>query len=168
MGQFYVVDSSLLYREEPDFQELEKFLKENTEGYELEPTRLACWGEASYSFTYDLLEMIDKTGDLVEAEVDVADEETNTRYTWSPNSNSWEPTVGKVCYNADEAEKQFGESSAHKALKQAFAAYVMNDVDGTGGNAEYCYEMLMDAGCTEEMIKDLGLEWIIDTVKEEA
>lgn len=114
-----------------------------------------------------VLDVFAKAGNLVAAEVDVSDHsygdetgnDTHVRYIWDVQNKTWEKSTGYLCYGADEAEAKFGKSKAHKAVENILVSFVNREA---ARDRDRCREDLIAAGCSEELVKELGLAHLFE------
>lgn len=162
MGQYYNIECSFNYDGPAKYNELESWLGDNIEGVHFEYDYFNCWGENHYGLDEEILEQLSAAGNLESAELDAhRSDDGSVRYTWNPKKKNWDIVTGKICFNADEAESEFGKSKAHKAVEDILAAYVNNDFDANYDRA-YCREALASAGCDEKLAKEIGLGYLFE------
>ena len=162
MGQWYNIECDFKYGGTPDLKGLKTWLEDNIEGVDFEEGRFACWGENHYGFEEEILGQLFTAGDLASAELDAhMSDDGSRRYTWNPEKKCWDIVTGKMCFNTDEAEAEFGKSKAHKAVENILAAYVNNDFDATYDRM-YCRDALAAAGCDRTLADEIGLGYLFE------
>ena len=167
MGQWYNIECNFKYNEPAKYNVLKSWLEDNIEGVDFEENHFSCWGENHYGFEEEILGQLFAAGDLESAELDAhMSDDGSKRYTWNPEKKCWDIVTGKMCFNADEAEAEFGKSKAHKNVEDILATYVNNDFDANY-DREYCREALASAGCDEKLAKEIGLGYLFEEETED-
>ena len=162
MGQWYNIECNFKYNGSAKYNELESWLRENMEDVHFEYDYFSCWGENHYGLDEEILEQLSAAGNLESAELDAhRSDDGSIRYTWNSEKKNWDFVNGKMCFNTNEAEVEFGKSDAYRKLADAFASYVNNDFEANY-DREYCREALVSAGCDEELAKEIGLSFLFD------
>ena len=160
MGQWYNIECNFEYNGPAKYNELESWLMDNIEGVNFEYDYFSCWGENHYGLDEEILEQLSAAGNLESAELDAhRSDDGSVRYTWNPRKKNWDAVEGKLCFNTNEAEAEFGKSDAYKKLAEVFAAYVNNDYQAAC-DSSYCRSALDACGCDKEMAKEIGLEYL--------
>ena len=167
MGQWYNIKCDFKYNGPAKYNELESWLGDNIESVNFEYDHFRCWGENHYGLDEEILERLSAAGNLEGAELDAHMSDDGSRhYTWNLEKKCWDIVTGKMLFNADEAEAEFGKSKAHKAVENILAAYVNNDFDATYDRA-YCRDALAAAGCGKELADEIGLGYLFEEETED-
>ena len=162
MGQWYNIECDCRYNGPAKYNVLKTWLEDNIEGVDFDYDHFSCWGENPYGFEEELLKQLSAAGNLERAELDAhRSDDGSIRYIWNSEKKNWDCVNGKMCFNTNEAEAEFGKSDAYRKLADAFASYVNNDFEANY-DREYCREALASAGCDEELAKEIGLGFLFD------